>query len=126
MSSPDRRSVLKLAGLSVATAPLVAVAADARPRPAFTPPPLPKIPPLKLCVSDFGAIGDGTTKNTACIQDALDRCAMLGGGEVEIPAGRFLSGTIFLRSNTCLKLAVGAELVGSDDLADYPISQVRW
>lgn len=123
--STNRRTLLKFAGMGVAVAPL-AVSADAKPRPAFAPPPLPVIPPLVLRVTDFGAVGDGKTKNTAAIQDALDRCSMLGGGEVEIPAGRFLTGTVFLRSNTRLKLAEGAELVGSDDLADYPIQQVRW
>lgn len=92
----------------------------------FVPPPLPRIPPLQLRVTDFGAAGDGVTKNTIAIQEALDRCAMLGGGEVAIPAGRFLTGTIFLRSYTRLVLAADAELLGSGDLADYPVSQVRW
>lgn len=126
MSATDRRTLLKLAGLGAAVVPLTVAAAEAKPRLAFVLPPLPKIPPLQLRVTDFGAVGDGKTKNTAAIQDALDRCAMLGGGEVEIPSGRFLTGTIFLRSNTRLKLAEGAELTGSDDLADYPVSEVRW
>lgn len=98
----------------------------AKQRHEFVPPPLPRIPPLQLRVTDFGAVGDGVTKNTTALQEALDRCAMLGGGEVMLPAGRFLTGTIFLRSNTRLALAADAELLGSGELADYPVSQVRW
>jgi len=92
----------------------------------FGAPPLPKIASLRLVITDFGAVGDGVTKNTLAIQQALDRCSVLGGGTVEVPAGRFVTGTIFLRSRTRLYLADGAELVGSSDLADYPLTQVRW
>jgi len=49
---------------------------------------------VKLNILDFGAIGDGTTKNTASIQQALDRCWLLGGGEVIIPSGNYLTGAI--------------------------------
>ncbi len=117
-----RRGVM--GGAVVLTAaPALAKHAAAR---DFVPPPLPHIPPLQLRVTDFGAVGDGTTKNTTAIQETLDRCSMLGGGEVVIPAGRFLTGTIFLRSNTRLALAADADLFGSGELADYPVMQVRW
>jgi hypothetical protein len=60
--------------------------------------------PARLNVRDFGAKGDGTTKDTAALQQALDRCAVLGGGEVLAPAGNYLTGAIQLRSNTLLRL----------------------
>ena len=81
---------------------------------------------VNLNVRDFGAIGDGKTKDTSAIQQALDRCSVLGGGEVLVPAGDYLSGAIALRSNTVLRMDAGAVLLGSPDLADYPVTQVRW
>jgi polygalacturonase len=81
---------------------------------------------LTLNVRDFGATGDGTTKDTAAIQKAVDRCGVLGGGEVLFPAGTYLSGAIALRSNTTLRLTENAIITGSPDFADYPVTQVRW
>lgn len=77
-------------------------------------------------VRDFGATGDGTTKDTAAIQKALDRRGVLGGGDVLFPAGTYLSGAIALRSGTTLRLAENAVIAGSSDFADYPVTQVRW
>jgi len=70
-------------------------------------------------IVDFGAIGDGVTKNTNAIQTTLDKCEESGGGIVFIPAGKFLIGTIFLKSNINLHLSAGAELIGSPDIDDY-------
>ncbi len=81
---------------------------------------------VHLNVRDFGALGNGKAKDTAAIQQALDRCSVLGGGEVLVSAGDYLSGAIALRSNTVLRLAAGAALLGSPDLADYPLTEVRW
>jgi polygalacturonase len=81
---------------------------------------------LKLNVRDLGATGDGKTKDTFAIQQTLDRCSVLGGGEVFVPAGDYLTGAIVIRSNTVLRLDGGASLLGSPDLVDYPLTQVRW
>jgi polygalacturonase len=75
---------------------------------------------------DFGAKGDGATKDTVAIQTALDRCAMLGGGEVVLKPGTYLTGAIRLGSRTTLRIEDGATLQGTPDLADYPVVQVRW
>lgn len=83
-------------------------------------------PRVHLNVRDFGATGDGKTKDTLALQLALDRCSVLGGGEVLVPAGEYLTGAIALRSNTLLRLDAGASILGSPNLADYPITQVRW
>jgi polygalacturonase len=77
-------------------------------------------------VRDFGAVADGQTKDTAAFQRALDMCLAAGGGEVFVPAGEYLIGSIELKSNTTLRLAQGAHLVGSPDLVDYPVTKVRW
>lgn len=42
-------------------------------------------------ITDFGAVGDGTTLNTAAIQAAVEACAAGGGGTVRVPAGVFVS-----------------------------------
>ena len=65
-------------------------------------------------VRDFGAVGEGTTKDTAAIQKALDK-----GGTVVVPPGTYLSGTLYLRDNTELHLEPGATLLASPDPADY-------
>ena len=65
-------------------------------------------------IIDFGAVGDGVTDNTAAIQRAID-----AGGVVYIPAGTFVTGTIYLRSNGGLELAPGAVLLGSPDKTKY-------
>ena len=73
-------------------------------------------------VSDFGAVGDGMTMNTAAIQRTIDECARKGGGTVVIPPGVFLSGTIRLSSNLNLHLESGATLKGSANLQDYTLN----
>ncbi len=52
----------------------------------------------------FGARGDGQVLDTPAIQAAIDACALNGGGTVFIPAGRYLTGTLFFRDNTTLYL----------------------
>lgn len=77
-------------------------------------------------VLDFGAKGDGVTKDTAAIQKALDACAQAGGGTVLLPEGIFLTGSLVLGPNTTLQMAQRANLLGSPDIADYPVINVRW
>ena len=86
----------------------------------------PAPPSLQLNVTDFGARADGVTLDTASLQRALDRCNVLGGGEVLVPAGRYLTGGLSIGSRVTLRLAKGATLLGSPDLAHYGIAEVRW
>ena len=79
-----------------------------------------------LDVRDFGAKGDGVTKDTAAIQKALDACAAAGGGKVSVSDGTFLTGSLILGANTTLEIAPRASLVGSGDIADYPLVNIRW
>src|SRR5215469_6916215 len=81
---------------------------------------------LALNVRDFGATGDGMTKDTAAFQQAIDRCGVLGGGEVLVPAGNYPTGAIALRSRTTLRLEKDAIITGTPDFAHYPVAQVRW
>ena len=79
-----------------------------------------------LDVRHFGASGDGQTKDTAALQKALDACAAAGGGTVLVPEGIYLTGSLVIGANTTLQLAPHANLVGSPDIADYPLVNVRW
>ncbi len=75
--------------------------------------------PMEYRITDFGAVGDGKTMNTASIQKAVDTAEKAGGGRVIVPAGRFMSGTIWLKDNVELHLEVGAVLQASENLEDY-------
>lgn len=77
-------------------------------------------PAGSLSVRERGAAGDGATMDTKAIQAAIDACAAAGGGTVVFPPGRYLSGTIFLKSRVHLYFDSGATLLGSRNLADYP------
>ena len=129
-----RRSFLKQSLQAIAAAPVLRTLAFAepqakQPKPQPRPKPQPAAstkPALILNVRDYGALGDGATKDTVAIQQTIDRCAVLGGGEVLIPAGNYLTGAIQLRSRTLLRLAPDAILTGTANMDDYPITQVRW
>ncbi len=75
-------------------------------------------------IKDFGALGDGVTLNTAAIQAAIDACDK--NGRVVIPRGTYLCGPIFLKSDMTLYLEEGATLLGSGDMADYPLYRYRF
>jgi polygalacturonase len=81
---------------------------------------------VTLNVRDYGATGDGRTKDTLAIQQAIERCSVLGGGEVVVPAGDYLTGALVLRSGVTLRVEEGATIQGSTDMSDYPFAQVRW
>ncbi|WP_319592448.1 glycosyl hydrolase family 28 protein [uncultured Draconibacterium sp.] len=68
-------------------------------------------------IKDFGALENSLT--TQAIQDAVDRCNSEGGGTVIIPSGKFIIGTVILKSNVTIYLEQGALLAGSKNLTDY-------
>jgi polygalacturonase len=81
----------------------------------------------KTCdVREYGAKGDGVTKDTAAIQKAVDACAAAvsdksaSTGIVMLSGGTFLSGPISLKSGITFNVAAGATLLGSPDREDYP------
>ncbi|HTX21444.1 MAG TPA: glycoside hydrolase family 28 protein [Candidatus Aquilonibacter sp.] len=73
-------------------------------------------------ISKLGANGDGKTVNTKIIQDAINACAP--GDTVLIPAGTFVSGALFLKSD--MTLEIDGTLKGSTDIKDYPLIPCRY
>jgi len=79
----------------------------------------------RLSILATGAIGDGKAINTRAIQHAIDQCASEGGGTVVVPAGRFLTGALFLKPGVDLSLERRAILLGSTNITDYPSMPTR-
>jgi polygalacturonase len=76
-------------------------------------------------IINFGAVSDAKTLNTEFIQKAINQASQDGGGRVIIPQGRFLSGSIILKSGVELHLEKKAVLLGSTDPEQYK-SITRW
>jgi Endopolygalacturonase len=81
---------------------------------------------MGVSVKGYGALGDGKSNDGAAIQAALDAAARAGGGEVVLPPGGYVSGSLFLRDGVALRLEKGAVILGSRDMRDYPIIETRW
>src|SRR5512133_149512 len=69
--------------------------------------------------SMFGVKSDGITLNSRSIQKAVDFINENGGGRLVFYVGRYLTGTIQLKSNVTLQLDEGAVLVGTTSVYDY-------
>lgn len=74
-------------------------------------------------VMDFDAVPDATLLSTQAIQRAIDSAS--AGDTVLIPAGCFLTGSLFLKSDLRLELAENAVLLGSPHQQDYPSIATR-
>ena len=71
-------------------------------------------------ITDYGAVSGKLS--TPGIQKAVDECYACGGGKVLIPPGTFITGPVFLRSNTDIYLESGAVLKGSENIDDYKVN----
>lgn len=67
----------------------------------------------------FGIYSDGVTLNTRSIQFAIDYINKQGGGRLVFDVGRFLTGSIHLKSNVTIHLLEGAVLLGTLNPLDY-------
>ena len=79
---------------------------------------------LPLCakdvlVTDFGAVPDGRTLNSASIQAAIDFVSADGGGKVVFTPGNYVTGTIYVKDGVTLHLEAGASLLGSNNPWDF-------
>lgn len=77
-------------------------------------------------VMDYGAKGDGKTLDSPAINAAIEAAVAEGGGQILLPAGTFLSGSIRLKSNIdlhlspgCVILAAPAEMKAYDESEEW-------
>lgn len=68
-------------------------------------------------VAQFGAKGDAITMNTKALNRAITEAPE--GGIVYIGPGRYLTGTIHLKSNLTIIMDKDAEIIGTTDLDEY-------
>ena len=76
-------------------------------------------------ITAYGASTDSTKLNTKAIQATIDLAAEKGGGTIVVPKGTFLTGALFFKPHTNLRLIEGAVLKGSDDIDNYPLIPSR-
>ena len=69
-------------------------------------------------VREYGAAGDGATRDTAAFQRAVDE-ASRAGGTVLVPMGDYVVGTVFLKSHVTLEITSRARILGSTEIEDY-------
>lgn len=79
----------------------------------------PTIPNQEFNIKDYGANGDGETKNTKAFDNAIEEAHKAGGGKVIVPEGEYLTGAIHLESNIDLHLEENAVIKFSQDPNDY-------
>ncbi|KAI3443532.1 hypothetical protein Pfo_000197 [Paulownia fortunei] len=85
---------------------------------------LPKLRPVAFNLTDFGGVGDGVTLNTAAFERAVMAISKLGkkgGGQLNVPAGNWLTAPFNLTSHMTLFLAEGAVILGIDDEKYWPL-----
>ena len=70
-------------------------------------------------VLEHGAAGDGKTDDTESINRTITACAVAGGGQVVFPPGRYISGTVHLKSHVALVFEAQSRLISTDDLSRY-------
>lgn len=73
-------------------------------------------------ITRFGAVPGASEPCEAAIHKAVDAASSANGGRVVIPAGRFVSGPIRLRSKVEFHLSQGATLAMNDHPAGFPVS----
>jgi polygalacturonase len=79
----------------------------------------PRFPRRWFDITDYGAVGNGSTDCTQAVKAAISACHEAGGGHVVVPAGRFATGPIHLLSNVDLHVTAAATLLFSQRPVDY-------
>src|SRR3954469_21517117 len=87
----------------------------------------PTFPSRTFNIARYGAAAGRETAATAAFRAAITACHDAGGGQVVVPAGRFVTGPIVLRSNVNLHLSEGAVVAFTPDASAYlPVVFTRY
>ncbi len=89
-------------------------------------------PPLKSAheslksydITKYGIKSDGNIY-TESFQTLIDTVYESGGGMIVVPCGTYITGALFFRENVNLCIEKGGEIMGSDDISDYPVIETR-
>ncbi len=76
-------------------------------------------------ITRHGVGTDSSKLSTAAIQQVIDMAEARGGGTIVVPKGVFLTGALFFKPKTKLRVEEGAKLKGSDDISNYPLIPSR-
>lgn len=88
-----------------------------------------KVPTLEelgkqYVLTQYNILDDGKV-HTEEIQKLIDTAAQEGGGVIVVPAGTYLTGSLFFKQGVNLYVAEGGTLKGSDDVSDYTVCETR-
>jgi len=87
----------------------------------------PRFPARDFDITKFGAIGDGTTDCSTAFAEAIAACSKAGGGRVIVPAGKFLTGAVHLKSGVNLHIVKEGTILFSTDPQEYlPVVFTRY
>ena len=84
----------------------------------------PEFPARDFPITNYGAKPGADA--SAAIKAAIEACHQAGGGRVVVPAGEWLTGAVYLKSNVNLHVAEGATLRWTFNLEQYPVVFTRW
>ncbi len=74
-------------------------------------------------LTEYGILDDGKL-HTKEIQGLIDQAAV-EGGVIVVPAGTYLTGSLYFKQGVHLYVAEGGTLKGSDDISDYDVLETR-
>ena len=77
---------------------------------------VPTFPDQEFNVQDYGAVADAETNNSEAFAKAIKACFDAGGGKVVVPAGKYVTGPIHLKSNVNFHVEEGVEILFSKNL----------
>ena len=88
-----------------------------------------KIPELQemgkqYVLTEYNILDDGKVY-TKEIQELIDTAHENGGGVIVVPAGTYLTGSLFFRQGVHLYVSEGGVLKGSSDVSDYELRKTR-